>query len=123
MSKGPLIDDETIRAYLAAVIGPSRAPFGKRGGTGPLTIGQSKTLAQNSTKGRVLAVTVSRSDLGGAAANVIFSQSTDGGASLSDFPVTFAGITVQRFVLKQGEALSVQVLTGAPTFVVGQETY
>lgn len=122
--KGPsLFTDIELRAYFASVVGQFRAPFGKRGGTGTLNAGASRTLAQNSTKNRVLSVTVSRSDFGGAVANVIFSQNQAGAASNNDFPVVFGADTRERFVLNPGDQLSVQVVSGGPaTFVVGQET-
>jgi len=117
------IDDVEIRAYFAAVVGGFRQPFGKRGSTGSLGPGQSRVLAQNSTADRVLSVLVSRSDLAGATASVIFSQS-NGGASQNDFSVSFDASGSQRFVLKPSETLSVAVISGGPaTFVVGQETW
>jgi len=122
MARESILSDTDIRAYVAAVVGAVRAPFGRRGGTGPLAAGQTKVLANNGTKERVLSVTVSRSDFGAPSANVIFTQS-DGSASTNDFPVAFTAILVQRFVLRPGEILSVQVVSGAPVFVVGQETF
>ena len=115
--------DVELRAYFASVVGQFRAPFGKRGGTGPMTIGQSKLLAQNTTKNRVLSVTVTRGDTG-AVADVIFSQNQAGAASNNDFFVTFGADGRERFILNPGDQLSVQVISGAPpTFVVGQETF
>lgn len=119
-----MFTDIELRMYFAAVVGAVRGPFGKRGGTGPLNIGQSRLLAQNATKNRALSVTVTRSDLGGVLTNVIFSQSSDGGASNNDFPVAFPGSGLQRFVLKPGDSVMVQVTGGGPaTFTVGQESW
>jgi len=119
-----IFTDVELRAYFASVVGQFRAPFGKRSGTSPLGVGQSRTLAQNSTKERVMSVTVTRSDLAGPATNVIFSQNQAGAASANDFPVQFNANARERFVLNPGDQLSVQVTAGGPaTFVVGQETF
>ncbi len=119
-----LFTDVELRAYFASVVGQFRGPYGKRGGTGVLLAGQSKGLANNTTKDRVLSVTVTRSDLGGVLANVIFSQNQSGGASNNDFPVAFGVDSRERFVLNPGDQLSVQITSGGPaTFVVGQETH
>jgi hypothetical protein len=122
--KKPPFTDEELRAYFASVVGQFRAPFGKRGGTGPLTTGQSRLLSQNTTKTRVFSVTVTRSDVGGAATAVIFSQNQSGAASNNDYGVNFTGVTKERFILNPGDQLSVQIVGVAPaTFVVGQETF
>lgn len=124
MADHAIFTDVELRAYFASVVGQFRAPFGKRGGTGAVIPGQSRLLAQNATKNRVLSVTVTRSDLAGPAANVIFSQNQAGAASNNDFPVQFGADGRERFVLNPGDQLSVQVISGGPaTFVVGQETY
>lgn len=122
MERPPLFSDEELRAYFAAVVGAFRAPFGMRGG-GVLGVGQSLKLAANGTKNRVISVTVTRSDVGGAATTVIFSQNQAGGASNNDYVVTFAGTGKERFILKPGDQLSAQN-TGAANavLVVGQET-
>ncbi len=118
------ITDLEIRMYFASVVGAFRGPFGKRGAAANMSVGQSKVLAQNGTKDHAMSVTVTRSDLAGAVAGVIFTQNTDGSASNNDFPVAFAGFSLQRFVLKPGDTLSVQMVSGGPAnFVVGQESW
>lgn len=121
--KAPFTDVE-LRAYFASVVGQFRAPFGKRGGGGELNVGQSIRLAQNSTKDRVINVTVTRADIGGAATVVIFTQNGPGAASENDFIVAFGNSGTQRFVLNPEDEVAVTVRSGGPIrFAVGQETF
>lgn len=126
MSALDRLDDLAVRLYLAAVIGPSRAPFGIRG-QASLATGSVIEIARNSTDDRVIFVTVSRADLTNlTVANVIFSQNS--GPSANDYSFSFTPTaTERRFVLKPGDSLSMLV-TAFPSaipaqFVFAQETF
>lgn len=126
MSALDRLDDLTVRLYLAAIIGPSRAPFGIRN-QASLAAGQTVEVARNSTNDRVIFVTVSRADIANAVvASVIFSQNN--GPSANDYSFAFTPVApVQRFTLKPGESLSMLV-TAFPSlvpaqFVFAQETF
>ncbi len=120
----PIITDLLVRAYFASVIGPSRAPFGRKASFAyPLGRVVNQQLALNSTRDRVLYVTVTRSDVAGAATIVTFSQSTGDAASV-DFSTAFAGASIHRFTLFPDDSLSMQNDgTGAINVVVAQETW
>lgn len=114
-------DGVQLRQYLATVIGPLRAPFGRRTNV-PVAIGATARLAMNSTTSNVIFVTVSRSDVLLGQAQVIFSNSDT--PSTSDFVTLLTGAGVFRFTLRPGEQLSVlnQSALNLP-LVVGQETF
>lgn len=125
MAADDAVSDLQVRAYFAAVIGPSRAPFGSRtSAVFPPVSGTIRLLAQNASRDRVLAVVVTRADIG-AANTVVFTKSANGDASGSDFVVTIAVGNRFNFVLYPGERLSVQVINVAVAMQlsVGQETY
>ena len=118
------LDDLTVRLYLAAIVGPSRAPFGSRG-QASLGVGQSVEITSNTTADRVLFVTVTRADVGNViGANVIFSQNS-GGGGLNDFGVNFISTGIFRFTIKPGESLSLAVTgaVGVIPFVFAVETF
>lgn len=119
-----IIDDVTLRAYFASVIGPFRRPFGVRGFVKyPAADVTTQRLVLNSTRDRVLAVTVSRQDVTGAANPVTFSQQVNG-ASSNDFSVTFTGVGIFNFIVRPGESLTLQSSgAAAMNVVVQQETY
>lgn len=115
-------DGVLVRQYLATVIGPLRAPFGRRRSQ-ILIPGGTFQLALNKTTDRVLFVTVSRADLAAGQSSAIFSQSD--GPSTNDFFVQFPGTGVFRFTLRPGEQLSILNLQGgvAMTLVFSEETF
>lgn len=118
------LDDIAVRAYFAAVVGAFRAPFGNRAFLKFNGVGESRQLVQNATRDKVLAVTVSRSDLLAGAVNVIFSQQVGGGSN--DFSASFGATNVFRFVLKPEESVSMQITPGALTaanITVGSEAW
>lgn len=118
------LDPLRLRAYFATVVGQARAPFGKRTSVGLVAAGEPVQLVSNSTRDRVLFVTVSRSDLAITTVAVIFSQQSTGGA-FNDFVAPFTPLGLFRFVLYPGESLAVQG-TGAFTpidLAVGSESY
>ena len=122
-------DDVTVRMYLASVIGPLRAPFGRRSQVS-LTAGQTVELVRNSTRDKVLFVSVYRGDPAnnGNTASVIFSQNS-GQPSTNDFFASVTNVARFTFVLKPDESLTVfvQGISGPPInnlpFVVAQETF
>lgn len=118
-----LIDALRVRAYFATVIGTARAPFGQRRAF-PLAVpDQPIQLANNSTRDKVLFVSVSRSTFVGTPA-AIFSQQSS--ASANDFVVSLLPLVVFRFVLYPGESLSIQGVAAGfvPTVLsVGTESY
>ncbi len=117
------LDALRLRAYFATVIGTARAPFGQRKSF-PLTEADKPIeLANNSTRDKVLYVTVSRSTLVGAP-SALFSQQSS--ASANDFLVTLLPLAVFRFVLYPSESLSIQGIAAGfvPTVLsVGSEAY
>lgn len=114
-------DGVLLRQYLATVIGPLRAPFGRRSNV-PVLVGATARLAMNSTTSNVIFVTVSRADVLLGQAQVIFSNSDT--PSTNDFVTLLTGAGVLRFTLRPGEQLSVlnQSALNLP-LVVGQETF
>jgi hypothetical protein len=106
-----LTDDVEVRAYLATIIGVTRGPFGQRN-QATLVVGASTEIARNTTRDRVLHVTVTRSNIAQnvAAATVTFSQADQ--VSTNDFERVFGAADVFRFVLKPSESLSM-LLTGS----------
>jgi hypothetical protein len=119
------IDSLRLRAYFATIVGQARAPFGQRKSFSLAAVGDPLQLAQNSTRDKILFVTVSRSDLSIATVAVIFSQQSSGG-SLNDFVAPFVPLGIFRFVLYPGESLAVQGAGGAFSAIdlsVGTESY
>ena len=113
-------DVVVVRQYLATIIGPLRAPFGRRSAR-PVSPGDTARIALNSTTDRVLFVTVSRSDAAGQT-NVIFSQADS--PSSNDFVVNFPNAGVFRFTLRPGEQLSMLNAGGvAVSLVIAEETF
>jgi hypothetical protein len=114
------ITDVLAREYFASVIGPFRAPFGVRGAVA-LQPGASAQVARNTTRDRVLFITVSRSDVGGGVP-LIFTRNDQG--STNDFQIVFGAATVLRFVLRPDESLTItNVGAITPALVIGQETF
>ena len=126
-----LEDTLMVRMYLAAVVGPSRAPFGRRSQVS-LGVGETAALVSNDTRTRAFYVTVTRVDVAANAtpASVVFSPNPTG-ASLNDNGVAFPAGGRFAFVLKPDESLSMLVTTvGNPppggarlNFVVASEAY
>lgn len=120
----PIVSDLRIRAYIASVIGGTRAPYGQKK-FHPFVAGQTQLLVENSTRDKVVRVTVSRSaaDIlaAGVAVVATFTQ-TNGSASSSDFAVFFAAANSFPFILYPGESLSLQMAAAAQV-VTAQETY
>lgn len=117
------IDALRLRAYFATVIGTARAPFGQRRAFNLDAPDKPIQLADNSTRDKVLYVTVSRSTFAGAPA-AIFSQQSSAG--VNDFFVSLLPLAVFRFILYPSESLSIQALPGAFTatvLAVGTEAY
>ena len=114
-------DVVVVRQYLATIIGPLRAPFGRRNSR-PVQPGDTTRIALNSTTDRVFFVTVSRSDAAGQT-NVVFSQSDT--PSSNDFVVVFPIAGVFRFTLRPGEQLSMLNQAGgvAVSLVIAEETF
>lgn len=122
-------DEVAVRQYLASVIGPTRAPYGQRSQK-VLSEGQSVEIARNSTRDRVLFVTVGRGLLNqqaGINATVTFSQADSVGTN--DFSTLFGSGSVFRFTLRPGESLSMLLVgTANPVgtsivFSFGAETF
>ncbi len=121
-----LSDEVAVRQYLAAIIGPTRAPFGQRSQAN-LAVGASHEIARNTTRDRVLHVTVGRAALAvnaAAGATVIFSQGDQ--ASTNDFEAVFAAVNTFRFTLRPGESLTMLLTTAAVAtinFSFGVDTF
>jgi hypothetical protein len=121
VSDARVISDLQLRAYFAAVIGPTRAPYGQKQSF-DYAAGDLKRLVQNTTRDRVLRVLVSRSDItGGVTTAASFTQNVDGTGS-SDFSVSFLTTSSFPFVLFPGETLSLSCV-GAAKIVLAQEPY
>lgn len=122
MSALDFVDRVLARQYFAAVIGPFRAPFGSRASF-PLNAGEQAQLQRNTTREHVLFVTVSRGDVAGPAASVIFSRNEQG--STNDFTTSFTSGAIQRFILRPDESVAITVTAagGLIPFVVATETY
>jgi hypothetical protein len=105
------VQDEVLaRAYIAAVVGPYRAPQGRPPTIGPLAAGAQMTqVAVNGTSKNVLFVTVSI--VSGVAGQLIFSKDT----ATSPGASTPQASSTRHFILKPGETLAV----GQPGAVVG----
>lgn len=119
------LDEVSLRAYFASVIGVFRAPFGARRNQTFTVPGQLRQIASNDTPNRVLSVFVSRNDAAGNLA-VTFSQGA-GGAATTDFAVAFAATSIFRFILKPSERLSMTLTDPAVpspmTIVIAEESY
>jgi hypothetical protein len=124
-----LEDAVMVRMYLAAVIGPLRAPFGRRSQVS-LVVGEQTQIVSNDTRTKALYVTVTRFDAAANAtpATVIFSQNPNGG-STNDNVVAFGAPNRFSFVLKPDESLTMLVtavggiLGNRLTFVVASEAF
>jgi len=119
------IDALRLRAYFATVIGTARAPFGNRRAFNLDQADKPIQLANNSTRDKVLFVTVSRSTfLPAGPPTAIFSQQSS--SSVNDFVVALLPLAVFRFVLYPDESLSIQGVAAGfvPTVLaVGTESY
>ncbi len=112
-----------LRAYFATVIGTARAPFGQRRAFLLDVPDKPIQLAENSTRDKVLFVTVSRSTFVGTPFATFSQQSS---ASANDFVVSMLPLAVFRFVLYPGESLSIQGIAAgfaATVLSVGTESY
>ncbi len=116
------MDALRLRAYFATVIGTARAPFGQRRSFILDVPDKPIQLANNSTRDKVLLVSVSRSVFIGTPV-VIFSQQSS--ASANDFVASLLPLAVFRFVLYPDESVSIQGVTvPTPTVLsVGSEAY
>lgn len=116
-----IISDLRLRAYFASVIGPARAPYGFKKFFN-FAAGGFLELAQNSTRDRVLFVSISRADIpGGVTTAATFTQSV-GGAGGTDFTVSFPFTGRFNFVLYPEESLSL-LCAGAAQIVKAEEAY
>lgn len=118
-------DEVLVRQYLAAIIGATRAPYGQRSQAN-LAVGDTFEIARNTTRDRVLHVTVGRAAIvvNAAAATVTFSQGDQ--VSTNDFEAPFLAGNLFRFTLRPGESLSMLLTaTAAPTinFSFGVDTF
>lgn len=100
-----------FRAYLAAIIGPFRRPFG-RASQLQLAVGAPQQVAQNLMSNKVLFVTASlRVGVQG------FNFSQPGGGSQFSTPLP------ADFILYPGESLSMEAAVGAATVVITSEAF
>lgn len=114
------ITDVLAREYFASVVGPFRAPFGVRSSV-TLQVDASVEVARNTTADRALFITVNRIGTGGAT-TLIFTRNDQG--STNDFQEAFLVGSLQRFVLRPDESLTITNLGPVvPALVIGQETF